>query len=301
MKALGWMKPEYVLRPRQLLRRLRWFLAPPRERYLMQRLPWGLDIRVRADEVQGKAILHLGVIDLVVTEALCRLCEEGETCLDIGANIGYMTSVMASRVGPRGRVVVFEPHPAIYQELESNCSGWRKAVPGIDLSAHRLALSECRGTVDLEVPADFARNRGLCRVVVRSALSPTGVSCMPVACETLDNLVGAEERIGVAKMDVEGHEASVLRGGQSLLARGGVRDWVFEHHPDYPSPVTSLFEVNGYKVLCLKKGFFRPLLLAPAERAARSMWEPVSFLATRDPDRATARFKPTGWQSIRGR
>jgi FkbM family methyltransferase len=301
MKVLGWMKPEYLLRPQQLLERIRWFIAPPRDGYLTRRLPWGLDIRVRTDEVHGKAILHLGVIDLVVTEALWRLCEEGETCIDIGANIGYMTSLMARRVGSRGRIVVFEPHPTVYQELDTNCTAWRKAMPGIALDARGVALSESRGRVDLEVPADFARNCGLSRVMDRSAPSPAAVKSIPVASETLDDLLGGEERIGVAKMDVEGHEASVLRGARSLLGRGAVRDWVFEHHSEYPSAVTDIFEENGYKVQRLQKGFFRPLLLAPTERAARSTWEPLSYLATRDPARAATRFMPTGWYCLRSR
>jgi FkbM family methyltransferase len=268
---------------------------------LTRRLPWGLDIRVRTDEVHGKAILHLGVIDLVVTEALWRLCDEGETCLDLGANIGYMTSVMAVRVGPRGRVVMFEPHPGNYKELESNCRAWETALAGIVLDAHCAAVSEFRGTADLAVPAEFAGNCGLCRVLERSTQSPAPTTSVAVPCETLDDVLGAEQRIGVTKMDVEGHEASVLRGARRLLATAAVRDWVFEHHGEYPSPVTKLFEENGYKVLRLRKGFFRPILVEPEEGGGRSTWEPTSFLATREPGRAAARLTPAGWHCLGSR
>jgi FkbM family methyltransferase len=300
MKPLGLMKPEYVLRPRQLLRRVRWLLAPPRATGLTPRLPWGLDIRVRADDVIGTAVLHLGVYDLVVTEALWRLCDPGETALDIGANIGYATSVLARRVGSRGRVLSFEAHPDVYGELRANVSAWRAALPGTALDAHWVALSDRRGSVGLEVPEDFARNRGVCRVPDGPA-SPGRGRCVTVPCDTLDDLLGAAGRVGVAKMDVEGHEATVLRGARAVLAAGAVRDWVFEHHGAYPSAVTDLLEEHGYAVLRLRKGFFGPALLGPAGRAGQCAWEPPSYLATRDPDRAAARLRPAGWHSLRGR
>jgi FkbM family methyltransferase len=301
MKPLGWVKPEYVFRPAQLLRRVGWLVAPPRDGYLTRRLPWGLDIRVRSDEVHGEAILHLGVIDLVVTEALWRLCDEGETCLDIGANIGYMTSVLASRTGRRGRVVSFEAHPEICRELQRNISAWREAIPGVTLNVHGVALSNTRGSIPLEVPPEFARNRGVCRVPDRSARPPAAGACLTVPCNTLGDYLTAGERVGVAKMDVEGHEEAVLLGARDLLAAGAVRDWVFEHHGDYPSRVTDLFEQNGYTVLRLQKGFFGPAVRRASDRVNAPTWVPPSFLATRSPGRVAERFRPAGWHALRGR
>jgi FkbM family methyltransferase len=300
MNALWWFKPEYLFRPSQLIRRIGCYFDPPREQYLRRRLPWGLDIRVRANEVHGEAILHLGVVDLVTTEALWRLAGEGETCLDIGGNIGYTTSVMAKRVGPRGRVIAFEPHPEVYQELEANFSMWRICIRGANLDGRRLALSDRRSNKALQVPVGFDRNRGLCQVLDEKDTPRVGGSLLTVECDTLDNVISAKDCVGVAKLDVEGHEAAVLLGSLNHLSNGTVRDWVFEHHPEYPSQVTNLFEDHGYKVFRLHKTILRPILLCPTAKSNRSPWEPMNFLATRDPDRALARFKDRGWHALRG-
>ena len=61
--------------------------------------------------------------DLISCEAIWRLLDEGELALDVGANIGYMTSLMAARLGKNGRVIAFEPHPVLFQEPEQMLAG----------------------------------------------------------------------------------------------------------------------------------------------------------------------------------
>jgi len=229
------------------------------------------------------------------------LCDEGETCLDIGANIGYMSSIMARRVGRSGRVIAFEPNPAIHRELEINLAMWKNAVPAIMLDGRAVALSDHQGSLDLEVPEESAHNCGLARVLHRSVAPRPQFRSVAVTCDTLDHVLCAGEQVGVAKLDVEGHEEAVLLGARKLLSAGRIRDWVFEHHSTYPSPVTNLFEENGYTVLRLKKGFFRPSLVPAAATMPASMWEPPSFVATQVPNRLAERFKPAGWRALRGR
>src|SRR5580704_10103514 len=74
-------KPEYVFRPRQLLRR---FGPRPKgpDDIAEVLLPWGLPFRIRPQEVLGRAIWNTGVYDLAVSEALWRLTDPGETVVD---------------------------------------------------------------------------------------------------------------------------------------------------------------------------------------------------------------------------
>src|SRR6476659_2673104 len=94
-------KPEYFFRPIQLLRRVvrsRAGLQSRRGRREMLHLPWGHEIQFRIDENVGFSLWHLGVYDLVVSEALWRLVHPGEDdAIDAGANLGYMTSLLAAR------------------------------------------------------------------------------------------------------------------------------------------------------------------------------------------------------------
>ena len=116
-------KPEYLLRPAQIVRRLVRSLSGhgAMEKVV---LPWGLSIRVSPNEVIGASIWKSGLFELGVSECLWRLLDAGETALDVGANIGYMTCLLARRAGVGGKVIALEPHPQIFTELDDNVAGW---------------------------------------------------------------------------------------------------------------------------------------------------------------------------------
>src|SRR4051794_10893580 len=108
MRFLSIAKPEYFYQPVQLLRRLRAAITHRGNAPVRVRVPGGAEFVAPASDHIARAFLHLGVFDLVVTETLWRLIDPGEVGVDAGANIGYMTSIMAARAA---RVWAFEPHP----------------------------------------------------------------------------------------------------------------------------------------------------------------------------------------------
>lgn len=291
-------KPEYLFRPSQVYRRLLRRGAPDPEVGTVL-LPWGLPIEVHPRETIGRLLWALGVFELPVTEALWRLVDPGEAAVDVGGNIGYMTSVLATRAGARGRVDVFEPHPVLFAELERNVGRWR-SHPGLaEIVAHPLAVGETPGTARLSVPDDFEGNRGLARIVPGGG---AGERSVEVRLESLDTAFGAAGEIGVLKLDVEGYELSVLRGAEGLLRGRRIRDVVFEEHDSYPTPVTTFLEERGYTVFWL-----RPQLLGPVVRSSREPAPPVrevetqNFVATLDPERVRRRFSRRGWACLKGR
>ncbi len=298
--TLPWIfKPEYLFRPSQIVRRLSLGLVPPRAERVMVRTPWGWDIEVHSNEDMGKAMLHLGVYDLVVSEVIWRLTEAGETVLDLGANLGYMTALLARRTGPSGRVLSFEAHPEIAGELRANLGRWHDRAGGTRVQIHETALSDHDGTVRFEVPAQFATNRGVSRVAEANGKDEPGGHSLSIPCVRLDRILADLGPVGLAKMDVEGHEEAVLRGAQQALKGRQIRDWVFENHLDYPSPVTDLFEQAGYTVFQLQKRFIGPALVPASRPVPRSVWEPANYLATLDPDRAFTRMRGRGWNVLR--
>src|SRR5438132_410369 len=117
-------RPEYFFRPAQVLRRLCRIWRSPQTEEIVE-LPWGAPVKVRIAENVGSSIIYYGIFDKIVPEAIWRLLDEGETAVDIGANIGQNSSAMAFKSGPRGRVVSFEPHPITFAELQQNVSAWQ--------------------------------------------------------------------------------------------------------------------------------------------------------------------------------
>jgi FkbM family methyltransferase len=235
-----------------------------------------------------------------VTETLWRLVEPGELALDIGANIGYMTSVLAARVSSSqgGSVWSFEAHPDIFSELKYNVDNWQEQLNTVQFVPKNVAVSEQKGTVQLQIPDAFADNRGLASVM--SVAEVTDKSIIIESC-SLDDLFLKSRKIGVMKLDVEGHELQVLKGATQLLQKQKIRDCVFEEHREYPTPVTSFFEDMGYKIFRIQRSFFKPILLSPDSKIPRTAWEPTSFIATSNPDRIIDLFKQPGWQVLKSR
>lgn len=293
-------KPEYLFQPAVFWRRLRRG-GPTGSDHAMVALPWGAEIRVSLADDIGRQATALGVFDLLVCEALWRLTDPADLAVDAGANVGYMTSVLAARARAGGRVVAFEPHPIISQELLHNVSLWRQAcVDWAPIDVRQMGLSDRSGTFALHVPDEFERHRG------ESSLESSGGQVqrrcrVDVQAQTLDEVLGSDVQIGVLKLDVEGHERAVLSGSQALFAQRRVRDVVFEEHESFPTPVTEFLLDHGYNVFRLHKDMFRPRLLPASASRPRSGWEATSFLATINAPRAKQRFAGYGWRCLRAR
>jgi FkbM family methyltransferase len=274
-------KPEYLFQPARLMRRIsgfKWDAAEP------VRLPWGHSLKIHPGDGMSNAIRTAGVYDLALTEVIWRLLDPGERSLDAGANLGYVTSLMAARTGPGGQVDSFEPHPALFEELRCNAAAWAQ------VRLHRTALSERRGQAFLQVPDYFAVNRGTASVNFHG-------DGREVTVETLDDLF-PNDRFGVVKIDVEGHEAAVLAGARQLIERHAVRDVVFEDFNPFPSAAMSLLTGGGYTLFRIEKRLLGPALCDPASPVT-TRWSAPNYLATVDADRARARIRARGWSVLR--
>jgi FkbM family methyltransferase len=192
-------------------------------------------------------------------------------------------------------VLAFEPHPALRQILERNVARWRgHALAPIDVVPQ--ALSSRAGAAYLHEDEHFASNRGSATLEV----PPVVVRRHAVELTTLDAWVPRDARIGLAKLDVEGHERAVLEGAARLLAGGQVRDLIFEDLRPQSSPVAGMLEAAGYSVFALCAPWHKPCLI-PRGDGARRRVHTDNYLATLDPVRARARFWRPGWRCLRVR
>lgn len=291
-------KPEYIYRPRQLITRLLSGLKDSGAREVT--LPWKSKIRVSGDEMIGRSICTYGIYDLVVTEAILRLLDPGETALDVGANIGYTACVMASRLGSRGRVFCFEASRAVFQDLMFNVQAWSKEQRLAPIEPYQLAVSSQTGTAQLNLPDQFAQNRGV------ASLEPecTDKSYVSETVPTIDLNSWAPPKLefGLLKIDVEGHEPAVLEGASHLLASGRVRDIIFEEHGRYPTTAQIKLQSHGYEIYRLSRTL-RRLLLLPVDDPREWFEHPIgvmpNYLATRNVQRTRERFAEPGWFSLK--
>lgn len=148
-------KPEYVFHPvRTLTRRL----ASNEDSFRKVELPWGGTISVKKSDVIGNAIIRHGVYELSVTEVLWRLLGNGDMFIDVGANIGYMSHLMASRA-KSGFGISFEPHPLVFSRLSENLRAFSNRV-----KVYQGAVGEEAGRLNLVEPESFDENEGTARL-----------------------------------------------------------------------------------------------------------------------------------------
>jgi FkbM family methyltransferase len=281
-------KPYYLFRPGQLMRRFSRRASGERERVL---LPWGLPITVDPEQPIGAALLRSGVYDLCVCEAVYRLADPGELAVDAGANVGVMSSVVAAKLGKSGKVLAFEPHPTTFDALVANAQQWSATGWVAPVEPKRVALSdhEGHGTLVGGDGGDLGQT-----AVASSAISNNGH--WDAELQRLDNIVS--DRIGVLKLDVEGHEASALKGAEHLVQARMIRDIVFEEHQTPPTPATRFLEQHGYKIFRLEQRLLGLRLSDPRHLSGKRSYDPPSYLATVEPQRALARFKQRGWMTL---
>lgn len=139
----------------------------------------------------------------------------GMTVLDIGANIGYFTLMLARLVGPRGVVHAFEPNPRIAARLERNV----KLNPELDdgrIRIHNLALGKQAGSAQFFCPTMGREGAGGLKDTRRTQVE----NVIDVKVGTLDEFAAQQKiaQLGFIKIDVEGGEFDAFRGGEKTIA-----------------------------------------------------------------------------------
>jgi FkbM family methyltransferase len=152
-----------------------------------------------------------------LSPALQRLVRPGAVVVDAGANVGYVTALLARWVGPEGRVHSFEPVPETFDLLA-------RAVRRLKLKQVRLhpqALSDAAGAADMRIPRYADGRENLYESTIEPRSGADG-DARVVRIETvrLDDILGEDAgRVTFIKMDVEGHEERALAGAQAVLER----------------------------------------------------------------------------------
>ncbi|KCZ87157.1 FkbM family methyltransferase [Hyphomonas johnsonii] len=162
---------------------------------------------------------------------------------DVGANNGEWTA-LALEIKPSATVHLFEPQPALVRELEN------KFLQSDHVFIHGVGLGDMPGELKLYNYGDDH----LASFHARQERSFETATETTVLVDTVDDVVsrlGIKE-IHLLKMDVEGHEFSVLRGCESIFARRGVRSVQFEFGP---SDVNSSVMFRALFELLVSHGF----------------------------------------------
>ena len=191
-------------------------------------------------------IAMTGIWEAAVERLLRRMLQPGQLVIEVGANVGYHTLVMAEAIGPGGHVHAFEAHPRTAALLAATL-----AVNGLNprVTIHAAAALAIAGEVE------FAEHPTHCGAFhLAAATTPVSFTRrIRVPCIVLDDVLDAGSGpVHLVRIDAEGSEPLALRGAANIIARSPeiilVTEW---------SPIMMGFhaDVAGFADWLLDQGF----------------------------------------------
>ncbi len=164
--------------------------------------------------------------------------------LDIGANIGNHSVFFGSFIAEK--VVAFEPNPKLFRILSDNLVN-----NSVKHKIYRYGLGADAKEAIIHIPKRHVNNVGAARLEeVPEGMQGNSETVSVIALDSLfqeiESFAGDLE-ITALKIDVEGMEADVLRGGQKLLAKYKPELFVEISNPEQMETVKSVISPLGYK------------------------------------------------------
>jgi len=202
--------------------------------------------------------------DRLTQKIIRKVCKPGSNCVDVGCHKGEILDLMRA-AAPNGYHWGFEPIPDMYQAL-------REKYSNTNCTISDLALSDAAGTTTFNYVTTNPSYSGLMkREYDRPHEEDTSIT---VQTARLDDVLPADYRVDLMKIDVEGGEMLVLGGAKETL-RNSKPVVIFEHGKGAsdiygfgPKDVHAYFSGLGYGIYLLEKylGGKAPMTLSELQR-----------------------------------
>ena len=173
-------------------------------------------------------IFFYGAFRPEVSKLINRMLRPGQVAIDIGANVGMHSVIMANRVGKTGKVVVFEPDPHPMGRLRQNM-----ALNGIDwVTTVEAAISSRTELRKFYLHDDSIGNFANASLVAANVGKDT--PSMEMQVYSLDEWLKDNPlpRVDVIKLLAQGEEFNALQGMRELIARDRPKIF-FLYEPSY--------------------------------------------------------------------
>lgn len=208
--------------------------------------------RMKLDAQDSLNLSINGVYEPYQTALIKQWAKPGYSVLDIGANIGYYTLLLAGGVGSNGRVFAFEPEPTMSSILAENVrlNNYSNVV------VLQEAVSNRNGVTELY--ADEFSN--LDYRIYKS--KDGGKKSIPVETIRLDSVAELNDhKINLIKMDIQGSECGALQGMGRLLKKSSELVLFTEFWPlaldNFGTPPAEFFDLlkeNEFKIYEINEG-----------------------------------------------
>jgi FkbM family methyltransferase len=217
-----------------------------------KKMPGNFYMYLNPQEHIQQQLFWYGSYESEIGELLTRIIKAGDVFLDVGANIGYF-SLLVAKTEPAAKVFAFEPSSHAFEKLEKHIKdNDLKNIVAINAAVGEndetgilfLADADNEGMSSLKEPENYSGKKQEIKIIspdnwfIRSGL----------------------EIISIIKIDVEGSELAALKGMKNIIA---------EFHPLIVTEINpqtlSLFGLKKedifrfiygfrYEIYCIEKG-----------------------------------------------
>jgi FkbM family methyltransferase len=159
---------------------------------------------------------YLGTFEPAMLELISRNVHHGDTCIDIGAQKGYVSLTLAQAVESDGRVYSFEPDPRAAAKLIANIQRANQRV----IEVFGCALADREGSCTFTLSKVLGWSSRFPNELAKTAIEET----VEVKINSLDEMIARKEicidanSLSFIKLDAEGSEPLILKGMKKLLA-----------------------------------------------------------------------------------
>jgi FkbM family methyltransferase len=178
-----------------------------------------------------------------------KLVKPGNTVLDIGANIGFYSTLLCDLVGNNGKVISFEADRLNFKRLEKNMEQFN------NIELHHVAVSDKEGELLMYVSHRL-------NVDNRTYEPEKYKNSYKVKAVAIDDVINPGEKIDFIKMDIQGSEYLALKGMDRLITENPNISLLCEYAPDYlkecsgitPKQFYNFFLERGFELFFLRDG-----------------------------------------------
>lgn len=185
-------------------------------------------------------IIKEGCYEREMTRMFREAVNPGMIVADIGANFGYYSLMAGELMNGTGMVLSFEPNLDSFTRLVGNC----KRNKLTNVAPLRVALADTIGQVLLNGDPKNSSNASIVSENVTTGLNVEAVPTMQLDNFPLPNVI---------KIDVQGYEGRVLRGGEKAFAHADtvfmeIWPWGIENAGDSAYEILSTMERLGFRI-----------------------------------------------------
>jgi FkbM family methyltransferase len=223
-----------------------------------------IQLELDAEDIRSApfTILSEGYYELFESRILLDIAKDSKLFFDIGANVGFY-SIAAGAINQNLRIMCFEPNSNCFSGIQKNIELNANYNLTQQITVNNVALGDRKESgIKFYVPRFTGTGGGS----FKNLHAEEGIATeIMVDTSTIDLFASSSLSVDLVKVDVEGSELSVIKGGLETIQRDRptifielLRKWMapFGHHPQ---DVLDLLFIEGYECYGIGKNSLRKI------------------------------------------